>query len=220
MLLALVLCPEYQVHLFYPVNVKLLVEGSAVTYPDWSASLVTIQVSQLFLGNVCLTPDGEHDGQAAIGHARCEKALADKVHVGICFFGEPKSEKDVDGEAGVADPREPIVPVPDTANVFRDGECRGRDDGTSGFIGHQLQDHETARYDFAPPALVLALGDPVVPKRLGVVLLHVKNSICYDWREVVWGIVTENKRHTLSFGYVDDGNYALTKHTRPHDLLE
>lgn len=109
---------------------------------------------------------------------------------------------------------------PDTPNVFRDGKGRGGDDGAGRLVRHELQDHQTPRDDFAPAALVLAPRDPVVPVRLGIVLLGVKDRAVDDLRDVVVAVVAENERHRLTLADVDAGDDAFAQHAWLLDLLE
>src|SRR3981081_1864302 len=54
-------------------------------------------------------------------------AVAEPVHEPHRLAGEPDPEQGVQGERSVADPGEPVVPVPDSADPLREAGRRGRD---------------------------------------------------------------------------------------------
>ena len=109
---------------------------------------------------------------------------------------------------------------PDTPDFFRNGEGWGGDDGARRLVRHELQDHQAPRDDLAPAALVLALGDPVVPVRLGVVLLGVEDGAGDVLGDVVRHVVADDKGDRLTLADVDSGHHALAQHPWLHDLGE
>jgi hypothetical protein len=109
---------------------------------------------------------------------------------------------------------------PNSPDVFRDGECRSGDDGPRRLVRHELQDHETPRHDLAPSALVLALGDPVVPVRLGVVLLGVENGSGDVFRDMVGKVITDDEGDCLTLANVDARYDTVAEHAVLHSLLE
>jgi hypothetical protein len=50
----------------FTVDIELLVKGCAISNADRFTSLITLQMGELKLGNVCLAPNGEHDRQTTV----------------------------------------------------------------------------------------------------------------------------------------------------------
>jgi hypothetical protein len=112
------------------------------------------------------------------------------------------------------------VYTPNTTYILWDRKCGSSDNGAGGFVGHQLQDHQTPGHNLSPLALVLALGDPVVPIVLGVVLLQVQNCRRDVGGDVVSDIIAQDERYGLSFVDLNGGHDALAEHAWFLHLLE
>lgn len=77
---------------------------------------------------------------------------------------EPAAQQTGQGEGGVAEPAEPVVPVAFTSDTFRQGGRRRRDDTARGRVGERLERDQGAHHRLAPGPPVTALGRPVLPE--------------------------------------------------------
>ncbi|MNL07663.1 hypothetical protein D3C87_1283490 [compost metagenome] len=99
---------------------------------------MTGQVCQLYLRQLLATVDGIQD----IEFHRLAPAVADPpaqpAHVGVGLFDEAQAHERIDGERGVADPGEAIVPVACATRAFRQAEGGGGENGAVFARGQQL----------------------------------------------------------------------------------
>jgi hypothetical protein len=149
-----------------PVHIDLPLVPGAVAYPDWPAVLPAGEVIEFALGQVMLTADAEHDLQAHMGADRRRCGGCHELEEVARLVGAGRHPERLHGEAGVAHPGLSVVPVPLTANDFRQRGCHRGDDGTAGLEGQTLQHSAAGPYQI-PPGPVVRLMDvrPRLPVR-------------------------------------------------------
>ena len=136
-----------------------------------------------------LAEDGE-DGREAL--AAIVMMLGDVVLEPVDeaggFLGEADANEGVDGEGGVAEPGEAIVPVARTADDFGEAGGDGGDDGAGGLEREKLQREGGTLDAIAPAAVIGAGGEPVLPEfygafeRLGGFCFGVRMGWLPGWR--------------------------------------
>ena len=128
---------------------------------------VAFPMIERFLGGYRLAIDCENGGELNAAVGMLADVVLQPVHEAGGFIGEAEADKRVDGEGGVANPGEAIVPVARAADDFGEAGCRRGDDRTGGFEGEELEDESRALDALAPAAAIGTVGEPVLPKFYG-----------------------------------------------------
>ena len=146
------------------VDVDLALAVRAVADAHRPAAAMAIEVVEHPLGELVLAPD-------AVDGLEAGQALADRageVVVEAARLGAVAEHREpIEGEAGVAQPAEAVVPVALAAELLRQGGGERRDQRARRRVGHQLERERAAPYRVAIRALVAAIGDPLLPERAG-----------------------------------------------------
>ena len=79
-----------------------------------------------------------------------------------------RHEQRLEGEGGVTQPDEPVIPVPDPADLFGEGGGRGGDDATGRGVGEGLE-RDQGSIDGVLPFTFVGVGvGPLSPPLLGL----------------------------------------------------
>ena len=119
------------------VDVELQLTHGAVSHPDGPRAQVARQMIELTLDQVSASVDAVHDLQvsAAFVPADALQEAHERVGLGAVAHGVQRGE----GERRVAEPHEPVVPVPDPADGLGQRGRRRGDDSARLRMGEQLE---------------------------------------------------------------------------------
>ncbi len=159
---------------------RVLVAGQPVRLPLVEASLARRPVHDLQLRDVA-----RHGAQQPIppGH-----------RLGVV----PAPHERLEGQGGVAQPTEAIVPVPVPAERLGQRRRRRGDDAAGGLVGERLERDERAHHRVAVGTFVTAVLGPLGPEGLG----EVDGVVAVQrWRRVlVGGVPDQREGKTLALG--------------------
>src|SRR6185295_9722102 len=147
-----------------PINIELKLIGGRVAHTDRLGALIAGQPGELELGEPATPAKIVHDLYLA-GRAgrRAQEPIAESDGlVEVAAEGQRH-----DGQAGVAQPAEAIVPVAHAPQLLRQRRRRRGDDATSGRVGERLERDERTDDSLPPAALVGAATGPIEPELLG-----------------------------------------------------
>lgn len=88
--LSILIVEIYCIHKF-AVDIELLMRCSPVADTNGATPSVSLKMVERSLRYFCLSMNGKHDGQAAIGKSRVNETLHDELHVGVGLGFEPKT---------------------------------------------------------------------------------------------------------------------------------
>ncbi len=183
-----------------PVHVELELVHGRVADPDGGGGGVAAQPGQFDLGDPPLAADPVHDlevgGVSGDGAQQPFAPCAGLVE-------EAGREEGAEGEGGVAQPAEAVVPVADAAHLLGEGGGGGRGDTAGGGVGEGLEGDQGAGHRLPVGALVTALGGPVPP--VGEALLQGRVRVHELGARFVRGVPGEDEGDALAGG---DGEFG------------
>ena len=147
------------------VDVELELPGRGVADPHRARSLVARQPVDLPLVEPPLAPGPVHDLHLGRVAGRRPQQPAPPGH-GLLV--EAAAHQRLEGQGGVAQPAEPVVPVATAAQRLGQRGGGGGHDPPGGLVGEGLQGDQRPHHRVAVLAVVRALGDPLLPPLLGV----------------------------------------------------
>ncbi len=158
--------------------------------------------------------DAVHDLHVAGG--ACRRAQQPIVPIGS-FLGITRVHQRQQREGGIAQPAIAVVPVPRTAELFRQRRG-GRGDNAAGrSVSQRLQRNQRTHHEVAAIALIGAAAAPVEPEILGILqgLRGIDRIGEFQMRRTIG----ENEGHRLAFAHLEVGDrrhvLAAHFHRRP-----
>ncbi len=173
------------------VELQLFVGGIADAHR--AAALVSRQPRQLVFGQPTLAGDAVHDLHfRRMPRDGAQQPLAPGARLGPIA----RAEQSVQRQRRVADPAEPVIPVADPAERFRQRGRRRRYDPAGRLVGQHFQRDQRAYDGLAPRPLQRAAARPVAPRVLGFEQMLLRVAIAVS--AVVRGIPAHRERHGLA----------------------
>ena len=161
--------------------------------PHRPAVLVAVQPGQLVLGQPAPARDAVHDLHfRRMAGDGAQQPLAP----GARLVPVAGVQQRVERQRRVTDPAEPIIPVPDAAERFRQRGRRRRDDAAGRRIGEQLQRDQRTNDRLTPRPLQRAAARPVAPCVLGFEKMLLRIAIAVS--AMVRGIPAHRERHGVT----------------------
>ena len=147
------------------VDVELELPGRVVADANRERTLVPGEPLDRYLGDPALAADAVHDPQVSgVAGDRTQQPLAPCLRLVVVA----RHQQAVEGERRVAQPAEPVVPVPRAAELLGQRRRRRGDDAAGRAVGQRLQRDQRAHHRVAPLAAVLASRRPPRPVPDGV----------------------------------------------------
>ena len=153
----------------FAVDVELELLGRAVADPHRERTPIALPVVERLLDQVRASVDPVHDGQRRgtagwtglepVAHPSAERRS---------LLGVAQTQQGVDGERGVTDPREAVVPVAFATDLLGQTSGWGRHQSAARRVGHELEGDGRALDHLAPPAPVAAAAHPFAPEGRGL----------------------------------------------------
>ncbi len=180
-------------------NVELRLGGGAVADSHRPAAGIAIEPRYLVFGQPALAGHAVQDLELPrlAGH-RTQYPLPPRFR----FLTVAGVEQGIERERRVPDPAIAIVPVPRTADPFRQRRRRRRDDAAARREGQELERHQRTHHRL-PPRLghVLEAGaaHPFAPPRTG--LLEGDTGVRHEVRSFERRMIRQRDRHALALRY-------------------
>ena len=146
------------------VDVELELARGSVPDPDRRRPPVALPVGEHLLGQVAGAVDAVHDVERAVGAGLLVHPVPQPAPEGGRLVLEPHAEQGVDGERGIPDPGEAVVPVALAADLLGQTGGRCRHESAARCVRHQLERDRRALQLLPPPSGVRRLCEPALPE--------------------------------------------------------
>jgi hypothetical protein len=149
------------------VDVSLVLIGSGVADTDGRRAHVAFPMRERLLGWERLAVNCENGWERLAGAGMFGGVVLQPIDKAGGFLIKAQTNESVDGEGGVANPGEAVVPVASAADYFGEAGSGGSDDRACGLEGKELEDEGRALDALTPTATIGAVSEPILPKLYG-----------------------------------------------------